>query len=109
MKLITKEMQNKIPSLYEQDGKGYEAIAYAKFFTPDSNWTWYVTEYDPKENICFGLVFGHEVELGYFSISELETVTGPLGLNIERDLYFTPKTLNELLELHGHSRKEVTK
>ena len=48
MKLLTKELEKKLPSLYEQDGKGDEAIAYAKFFDPCGSWTWYVTEYDPK-------------------------------------------------------------
>jgi hypothetical protein len=44
----------------------------------------------------FGLVFGHEREFGYFLLSELESVNGPLGLPIERDLYFQPKTLQEI-------------
>jgi hypothetical protein len=35
-------------------------------------------------------------ELGYFSLSELEEVRGPLGLPIERDLYWQPKTLIEI-------------
>ena len=48
MKLLTKELEKKLPSLYEQDGKGDEAIAYAKFFDPCGSWTWYATEYDPK-------------------------------------------------------------
>lgn len=97
MKLMTKELEKKIPALYAQDGKGKEAIAYAKFFTPDSNWTWYVTEYDPEERLCFGLVDGFEKELGYFSLNELEAVKGPLGLNIERDRSFTPTPLKELM------------
>ena len=32
MKLLTKELQKKLPPLYSQDGKGDDAIAYAKFF-----------------------------------------------------------------------------
>ena len=96
MKLITEEIKKKLPKLYEQDGKGYDAIAYVKFFTPDSNWTWYVTEFDGKDTF-FGLVDGFEKELGYFLLSELESVKGPLGLKIERDLYFKPMKLKELM------------
>jgi hypothetical protein len=93
MKLLTQEIRKKLPALYSQDGKGGEAIAYVKFFTPDSNpWTWYATEFD-GEDTFFGLVDGHEKELGYFSLKELESVRGPMGLPIERDLYFRPKTL----------------
>ena len=97
MKLITKEIKRVLPKLYEQDGKGLEAIAFVKFFTPDSNWTWYATEFDGKD-IFSGLVDGFEKELGYFSLSELQSVKGPLGLKIERDLYFVPTTLEELMK-----------
>ena len=55
------------------------------------------SEFD-GEDIFFGLVIGMEMELGYFSLSELESVRGSLGLPIERDLYFKPKTLQELRE-----------
>jgi hypothetical protein len=42
------------------------------------------------------LVDGFEKELGYFNLSELEEVTGPMGLPIERDLYFKPTPLEEI-------------
>jgi|GEM_PF-515431 len=100
MKLLTKAIEKKLPPLYAQDGKGDEAIAYAKFFTPDSDWTWYATEYDPKTRTFFGLVFGMEAELGTFSLDELEQTTGPMGLHIERDMYFKPQTLREIREKH---------
>ena len=95
MKLLTEELRKKIPPLYAQDGKGGKSIAYAKFFTPDSNWTWYITEFD-GEDTFFGVVDGHEKELGYFSLAELEEVTGPMGLPIERDLHFKPITLDQI-------------
>ena len=38
------------------------------------------------------------VEMGYFSLSELETVRGPWGLSIERDLWFEPRPLSQLPE-----------
>lgn len=98
MKLITKEIEKTIPALYAQDGKYDDAIAYVKFFTPDSNWTWFATEYDPVDKIFFGLVIGHEAEQGYFSLGELEKAKGFLGLPVERDLHFTPKTLKEVKE-----------
>lgn len=96
MKLLTKELEAKLPPLYSQDGKGDDALALVKFFTPDSSWTWYATEYDPVERVFFGLVDGLEKELGYFSLDELESVKGPLGLRIERDIYFEPTRIKEL-------------
>jgi hypothetical protein len=73
-----------------------DAIAQVKFFTPTSNWTWWATEYDPEQKLFFGLVEGFERELGYFSLDELHEAKGPLGLGIERDLYWTPKPLKEV-------------
>ena len=59
-----------------------------------------MTQTGQSDYIFFGLVSGFEVELGYFSLKELEEARGPRGLPIERDLYFQPKTLKELKELH---------
>jgi len=95
MRLLPPELERNIPKLYEQDGKGMDSMVYAKFFTPDSNWTWFVTEYDPIQRLCFGLVCGFENEFGYFSLDEIESVRGPLGLSVERDLHFIPKLLSE--------------
>jgi len=101
--LLTEEIRKKLPKLYECEDQGLNALAQVKFFTPDSNWTWYASEFDGTD-IFFGLVSGLEVELGYFSLSELQSVRGPLGLPIERDLYYVPKTLQELMEKHRRGR-----
>ena len=104
MKLLPKEIREQLPPLYAQDGKGGKAVVYAKFFTPSSSWTWLVLEGEPAldetqkeiDYKFFGLVYGHEREFGYFLLSELEEVRGPMGLPIERDLHFKPKTLQEI-------------
>ena len=106
MKLLPKEIREILPPLYAQDGKGGKAVVYAKFFTPSSSWTWMVLEGEPVldesgthevDYRFFGLVEGHEREFGYFLLSELEEVRGPMGLPIERDLHFKPKTLQEIV------------
>jgi hypothetical protein len=97
--LLDQTSREQLPPLYANEALGLAALALVKFFTPDSDWTWYASEFDEKD-IFFGLVSGFEVELGYFSLSELEEVRGPLGFPIERDLYYTPKTLEELLAKH---------
>jgi len=101
--LLPKELKENLPKLYENEEYGLDAKALVKFFTPDSNWTWYASEFD-GEDIFFGLVSGFELELGYFSLSELENVRGPLGLPIERDFYYEPKSLSELMEKHRGER-----
>jgi len=97
MKLLPKALEAKLPPLYSQDSKGDTTIAHVKFFTPDANWTWYASEYDPVDKVFFGLVDGFECELGYFSLDELESIRGLLGLAVERDIYFTPVPLCSLL------------
>jgi hypothetical protein len=115
MKLLTQEIRKKLPPLYAQENKGSKAVAYVKFFTPDNNWTWWATEGSVVKDASgkevdfhfFGLVKGLAKELGYFSLSELEKARGPLGLQIERDLYWRPKTLEEIApELFGKPKDE---
>lgn len=94
MQLLTREIRSQLPPLYAQDGNP-NAIAYVKFFTPDSNWTWYASEFD-GEDTFFGLIQGFEEELGYFSLSELQSAKGLMGLPIERDLHFQPTPIAQL-------------
>ena len=103
--LLDQASREKLPQLYSGEEQGLDALAQVKFFTPDSNWTWYASEFD-GEDLFFGLVSGFELELGYFSLKELKEALGPLGLPIERDLYFEPKTLKELTEMHKQQRSE---
>jgi hypothetical protein len=84
-----------VPGLYQTEGRD-DPPAVIKLFTPDSSWTWYVVESDG--DTCFGLVAGMETELGYFTLSEMRGVTGPLGLQIERDLWFRPVPVTRLAE-----------
>lgn len=102
MKMMTKEIERKLPALYAtEDIPTDEKEVVVKFFTPWSNWTWYAVEgekaedhYLNKDNedwLFFGLVDGFEREWGYFSLSELEAVKGPFGLKIERDRNFKAK------------------
>lgn len=97
--LMPESVMKQIPALYATQDQE-DPIVWMKYFTPDSSWTWYVTEFDPVDRLCFGLVIGHEIELGYFSFAELESVTGPLGLRVERDLYFRQQPLSIVRSLH---------
>lgn len=92
MKLITQEIRNRLPALYAAQNEKDPTIQ-VKFFSPWNPWTWYGIEFD-GEDLFFGLVDGFHVEFGYFSLKELESIRGPMGLRIERDLYFTPKPVS---------------
>ena len=83
-----------------------------KLFTPDGNATWLLTELDPNGGyLAFGLCdLGHgEPELGYVSLHELAAARGPLGLPLERDLYFAAtRTIAAYAEFAREHRRIVT-
>jgi hypothetical protein len=107
MQLLTEELRASLPPLYAQDGNK-NPVVHAKFFTPDSNWTWFITEGGPEgdDYIFFGYVIGHEEEWGYSALSDLESVRGALKLPIERDLYFTPGPWSEVIARYRKERGE---
>jgi len=106
MKLLTKKIRSSIHKIGEQEEKGNDAIIHVKFFGGGS-WSWFATEGEPVldddgneiDFQFFGLVHGLEKELGYFHLSELESIKfPPFGLSVERDLYFgTDRTLSEFM------------
>jgi hypothetical protein len=97
MELLPESEKNKLAKWRETEDKNLtEVMATVKFFCPWSNWTWYAAEFD-GEDLFFGLVDGHEKELGYFSLKELSDLTGPMGLKIERDLHWDPTDLATLI------------
>jgi len=98
MKLMTKEIEEKIPALYSTEEMPDEKKRiYVKFFHPLSNWTWYATEYDPATGEFFGLVDGDYKDQGGFTLKELESVS-VMGLGVERDRYWDDtKTLAKVM------------
>ena len=98
MDLVTKALREQLPPLYSQEQEA-DPLVLCKFFTPDSNWSWYTLEFDGQD-VFFGLVVGFEEELGYFLLSELTQARGPFGLPVERDLHFQPTRLSEVRKVH---------
>lgn len=106
MKLLTQKLEKLLEKnpLYSHEDESVENVKIlAKFFLGPA--TWYITEgsLENGDYIFFGLVHiaGNEPELGYFSLSELESLKlNPFGLKVERDIYFEPckHTLAEALE-----------
>ena len=100
MKLITKEVLKKLKPFGTYSEASPENIPIAvKFFTPDSNWTWWIVEGEVQEDAdirMYGLVEGFEREWGYVMLSELQSARGSLGLPVERDLWFDKKTIADV-------------
>ena len=101
---MTKEIEKRLEKfpLNSQEGKGEDAEIVCKFFSPIGAWTWYVLEANKRDDgdfDMFGIVVnGHgEKEYGYFTLGELKSVKLPFGLGIERDLYFTPSKVKDVI------------
>lgn len=104
MKLLTKEIKKELKKhpLGSTENLGDKATAIIKYFSLSSKATWYVLESEKIDDDY--LFFGYIVspissdfnELGYFRLSEFEQLNKKYKGEIERDLYFTPKTLDAI-------------
>jgi hypothetical protein len=93
MKLMTKEILNKLPKIGATEKLADDQKrVFVKYFNPCGAGTWYGLEFDPVERTFFGYANITDGEFGYFSLDELESVKGPFGLGIERDLHWDDKT-----------------
>ena len=98
MKLLTKLIKTKMIRNHDQREKVNRPspVPAVKIFNPCGGGTWLLTELDG--DIMFGLCdlgMGFP-ELGYVSLSEMESVKGPFGIGLERDRWFKPtKSLSE--------------
>lgn len=69
-----------------------------KLFNPTGAGTWFLTSYDPETGIAFGVAdLGWGPEMGSIYIPELVEFRGLMGLPIERDIHWKPKTLAEVM------------
>jgi len=89
MKLMTKDIKRKAQKQYIE-GSNMEQKVVAKYFDPMGSWKWFLMNMDKDGDYCWGIVEGNEVEMGSFSMKELEGIKRPFGLGIERDLHFEP-------------------
>lgn len=95
MLLMTKELEKafeKYP-LYSQEDKSLEDTdVVVKYFNPCGAGTWLITEGEKQDDgdwLFFGYCHIYEWEWGYVLLSELENITLPFGLTIEREQYVT--------------------
>ena len=64
-----------------------------KVFNPTGGQTWFITELNPDTLEAFGYVTGMgEAELGYIDMNELLKFRGRMGLPLERDIHWDPRT-----------------
>jgi len=114
MKLFTAAQHKKLLANGAEtlaSGENAHHLPIVKWFTPDANCTWLISEIDPENpDIAFGLCdlgMGFP-ELGNVSIAELSAVRGRLGLHVERDRFFKPtQTLTAYAERASEAERIV--
>lgn len=102
MLLMTKELEKAFLEypLYSQEDKGVESKVVVKYFNPCGAGTWLITEGEKQEDgdwLFYGYCHIFEWEWGYVTLSELEIVTLPFGLSIEREIYGKRDTVKDYL------------
>lgn len=107
--LTPKAIIRKIPKLYSQENVE-DPIVWLKLFSPYSGYRWYITEYDPGSQRAFGWVQGPgHGELGYIDLKELAGAEKRGLPLVERDLYWSPTNLSEILEKKVSHKKAFNK
>ena len=98
MELLPDELKIRLPPLLSQEAAD-EPIVYLRYFLPGTGWNWFVLEGEPdgEDYMFFGYVTGLADEFGDFRLSELRSITGPLGEKIDRDTNFTEGKLTEVV------------
>lgn len=96
-RLMPRDLAARTPALYATDGQGNDVIVQARYYLDRTYWEWFLIEYD-GEDLCFGLVSGFEVELGYFTLSELESAAEFISDKVRLDTDFEPKPLADVRE-----------
>ena len=98
MKLLTKKITEQAQKQYKKGDNIDDQVIVAKFFNPMGSWTWYLMNLHEDKDYAWGIVDGFAVEMGSFSIKELQNTKLPLGMGIERDMYFKPIQARQLWE-----------
>ena len=95
MKLITKEIAKKLLPIGGSSEMSAEEIKIPlKMFNPCGGQSWYVWEFDGKDEMYGYVNLGDDrfAECGYISFKELQALRLPFGLSIERDIMWDGNT-----------------
>ena len=91
MELLTADLKRQLlqNNLFRDD----DHIPVVKYFLPGTGCTWLITELERDEDTLYGLcdLGMGEPELGYVSLTELQSVRSRMGLSVERDLHWSGK------------------
>jgi len=93
--LVPEEIRKITPEIGSQENNK-NALAVCRLFTPWTHWSWFIVEANYETGECFGVVDGHEKELGYFDLKELEELNID-GRKIKFDETFEPMEYRKIM------------
>jgi hypothetical protein len=86
---------DKLPST-DEAARMVDPMCRVKLFGGGS-WTWFIAGFDPETGLAFGIVRGYETEEGDFDLNEIKALRLQFGLPVERDLHWTPQSVQQLM------------
>ncbi len=98
MELLTQEDKRQIPR-FEMTMGALDPMVHVVFHMPMLDWTWYVIEYNGKNEV-FALEERERTKWGFYDLNELQDLRGPFGLRVQRAQHYLPMPL-------GQARHEV--
>ena len=101
MKLFTKAILNKIPTLEQSKSLSIDdQKVWLKLFNACGGQTWYITSLDVDSNLAYGFVNlgdNQMAELGYIDLNELMKIPRSMRFMLERDRFFDPMPLRKVI------------
>lgn len=99
-KLLTAEIAQRLPK-HDDVVSLDHAVVQCKFFVPGTLHRWYVLTGEPTKDgnwnfLGYATCDSDGGEFGGFTLSELESIEGPFGVRVERDLYFEPVPISSV-------------
>lgn len=107
MDLIPTELRDRLLANGAEITEVDDHAPLVKLFTPDADACWLISELEPEDpDIGFGLCdlgLGSP-ELGYFRLSEIQSIRDPCGLPVSRDLEFATQLP---LSVYAHAARKA--
>ena len=87
--LLPTELAKTIPPLRFQDHPS-DPLIYVMWFLPDCSRTWFVSEYDPKTRLCYGIVVddARQRKARYFCLDDVQLIRSQRGCEMCRNIHW---------------------
>lgn len=98
MELLPEDLRARLPSLYSQEAED-DPIVFARLYLPGTNTDWYLLggETTGDDYLFYGFIGEPENRFAEFRLAEINTLRGPQGQSVRRDLAFAEGRLTDVV------------